>query len=168
MKLIRYILLAAFAPAFVACNTTGCLDNQSAVPLAGFYDSEGGAISLTGIEISGVGVPGDSVLVEPGSSVAKVYLPMRSTRESTAWCIHYTQEGLDNPALNDTISFGYTSEPYFASLECGAMYYYHIKEMRYTTHLIDSVAITDSLITNVDIERIHIYFRTSNSDTDEE
>ncbi len=48
------------------------------------------------------------------------------------------------------------------------MYRYYITEMTHTTHLIDSVAITDSLVTNLDVERIKIFFRTANPDEEEE
>ncbi len=164
MKQLVYILFAAFVAAAIlpACNTTGCINNQSAIPLAGFYSSsDGKAITLSDVAISGVGALNDSLLVVAGSIVKNVYLPMRSQYNTVSWCLHYDQEGIDSTAFNDTITFGYESLPFFASEECGAMYYYDIKSMTYTTHLIDSVAISDSLITNVDIERIHIYFRTA-------
>ncbi len=151
--------------ALSGCNTSGCTDNQSSLPLAGFYSSQTkSAISIQDLDISGVGVKNDSLLYASGTAISQVYLPFRSTESSTAYCFHYTQEGLDNPALNDTISFRYTSEPYFASEECGAMLRYEITEMSHTRHLIDSVAVTDSLITNADIERIKIYFRTSSTE----
>lgn len=129
--------------------------------MAGFYSSTGNAISVSGLRISGVGAPNDSVVNDTLRAISTVYLPMRSTATTTAWCIHYKQEGIDDPAFNDTISFGYTSEPYFASEECGAMYYYRINRVSTTTHLIDSVIVTDSLITNVDATRIRIYLRTN-------
>lgn len=44
------------------------------------------------------------------------------------------------------------------------MYHYLITSFTYTRHLIDSVAVTDSLITNIDIESIQIFFRTSDPD----
>ena len=40
------------------------------------------------------------------------------------------------------------------------MYFYTIKKVEYTRHIIDSVGISDSLVKNTDIERIKIYFRT--------
>ncbi|MDE5682845.1 MAG: hypothetical protein K2I39_01370 [Muribaculaceae bacterium] len=150
-----------------SCNTAGCLDNQSAIPLAGFRSSAtGDDISVQGIRISGVGAPADSAIAS--GSVSQVYLPMRSTAESTAWCFHYTQEGLDDPALNDTVTFGYESIPYFASEECGAMYRYMIQSVSTTTHIIDSVVVADSLITNVEATRIYIYFRTAETEEPEQ
>jgi lipoprotein len=150
------------------CNTTGCLDNQSSIPLAGCYSSANGSqFAFSSVmRIHGVGAPGDSALSASSGASYRVYLPMRSTADNVSWCLHYTQENLDDDIFNDTITFVYTSIPYFASEECGAMYQYRIDECRYTTHLLDSVVVTDSLITNVDLERIKIYFRTQESGDD--
>lgn len=41
------------------------------------------------------------------------------------------------------------------------MFRYIITSYTYTKHLIDSVGLVDSVITNVDRERIRIYFRTA-------
>lgn len=163
------IVILAVAAIMTACNTDGCLDNQSSLPLAEFYSSvTDEVISVSDLQISGVDAPGDSILSPSGTPISRVYLPMRSTKTSTAWCFAYTQEGLNDPAFNDTITFDYTSVPYFASEECGAMYNYHIDRCTHTTHIIDSVAIADSLITNTDLVRIRIYFRTDEDPQDPE
>lgn len=44
------------------------------------------------------------------------------------------------------------------------MYIYKIKRVEHTTHLLDSVVVVDSTITNTDIERLRFYFRTAESD----
>lgn len=145
------------------CNTSGCTDNQNSLPLAGFYASgakDDNRISISTLDISGVGRNPDSLLYTSGTAISMAYLPFRSDAGATAYAFHYTQEGLDSPLLNDTISFTYTSQPYFASEECGAMLTYTIESMSFTTHLIDSVVIIDPVITNTDVERIKIYFRT--------
>ena len=150
------------------CNTSGCMENRSSVPLAGFYSaSDGAAISLDSIEISGQNAPGDSVLSPAGTPVSKIYLPMRSTQDATTWIFAYRWKELDHPEINDTITFHYSTTPYFASEECGVVYHYNITSLSHTSHLIDSVGISDSLITNTDIERIKIYFRTAREDEEE-
>lgn len=148
------------------CSTDTCDDNRSALPLMGFYSSATGMqMMLDSIALGGVGAPGDSLLVEPGQSVLSVYLPFRFDSESTSFRIHYDykEQGLDSPELDDVVTFHYTSIPYFASEECGAYYQYLIRDVEYTRHLIDSVAVPDSLVTNVEMERIRVYIRTSDS-----
>lgn len=160
------ILLSVLFPIFYSCNTSGCLDNQSSIPLAGFYASgtDNGIGINSVMQIHGVGAPDDSLLSPSSASASRIYLPMRSSFTSVSWCMHYIQSDLDNPAFNDTVTFDYTSQLYFASQECGAMYVYKIKRVEHTTHLLDSVVVVDSTITNTDIERLRFYFRTAESD----
>lgn len=158
-------LLAALAAALGGCNTSGCLDNQNSIPLAGLYDSAtGSAVTVSGLEVGGVGAPADSLL-SSGSAISQIYLPLRSLYSSAAFYFRYPATEADggDAILPDTITIRYDSEPYLASEECGAMYRYRITSLAHTTHAIDSVAILDSLVTNVDIQRLHIYLRLSSS-----
>lgn len=145
-----------------SCSNVGCTENRNSLPLAGFY-SMGTKEPVTpdSLEVGGVGAPGDSLLLDESSHVKQLYLPFRSTAASTGFYIRYKAKALDYPELVDTLKFTYDSRPYFASEDCGAMYHYFITHFSYTTHLIDSVAVTDSLITNFDRETIQIYFRTA-------
>lgn len=166
MRLPVLFLPAAIAAIAGGCNTDGCTDNRSAQPLMGLYSSSTEEpMTLDSIGIGGVGAPGDSMLVDPGETVGSVYLPFRFDRKQTSYFIHYDykEQGLDDPAFNDTITFHYTSEPYFASEECGAFFIYRIGKVDYTTHLIETVEIADSVITNVEMERIKVFIRTSDA-----
>lgn len=150
-----------------SCNTSGCPDNHSALPLMGFYDNvTGQSISLDSIDFGGVGAPGDSLLIHSGQQASQVYLPFRDEESSTSFRIHYDYklQGLDDPAFDDIITFHYDAEPYFASGECGAMYRYVIHNVEYTRHLIDSVAVVDPVINNVEMERIQVFFRVAGQD----
>lgn len=158
LKILPALAAAATLAVVVACSSAGCLDNRSAIPRAEFYNAETRkSRSLNGLEIHGVHAPNDSLLIRKAQTVSEFYLPMRSNYNSTEWCIHYAREGISDPAFNDTILFEYDSQPYFASEDCGAMFNYRITRMRATSHVLDSVVILDSLITNVDIVRIRIY-----------
>lgn len=165
-KLLSIVIaLAVAATLACGCNSSGCTDNGSAIPLAGFYSSATGkAITLDSLAIFGLGAPHDSALCRPGTVVSEIYLPMPPQANSVAWKIEYKDSLLDNPAFYDTISFRYESIPYFASEECGAMYCYRLRAVSHTSHLIDSVTLTDSLITNADRQTIQIFFRTDQED----
>lgn len=148
---------------FGGCNTQGCTDNHSALPLMGFYSSTTeSSIVLDSLAIGGVGAPDDSLLIQSGQSVKSLYLPFRYDESTTSFRFHYDykEQGLDDPAIDDIVTFSYTSEPYFASEECGAYYIYRITSVDYTTHLIERVEIVDSIINNIDMERIKVFFRT--------
>jgi hypothetical protein len=160
-KILSFILAAlTVCVAITSCNTNGCLDNQNSVPLAGFYSSEGNAISISALDIYGVGAPNDSLLLSSNQSASQVYLQFRPAYYNVSFCIHYTDEDINYDEFNDTIKFTYTSIPYFASEECGAMYYYKVSNIQHTSHLVDSVVMDNPLVTNTEIENIRIYFRT--------
>lgn len=143
-----------------SCSNNGCTENRSAVPLARFFDSNTDkVITLDSLSVSGVDQPGDSVLSAAGKPVSEVYLPMRPTHDNVKWCFAYKWKHLDYPQFYDTIAFSYDTTPFFASEECGAYYRYRITEMSFTDHLIESVEIVDSLITNIDRVYVKIYFR---------
>lgn len=145
-----------------ACSNVGCTENRNSVPLAGFYSmATKKAVSIDSLEVGGIGAPGDSLLLTPGFTVEQLYLPFRSTMSSTSFYFRYLSKKYGTQGLADTLRFEYTSHPYFASEDCGAMYHYQITDFSYTTHLIDSVAVIDSLITNIDRQSIQIYFRVA-------
>lgn len=169
---ISAILSIVATALLTGCNASGCTENQNSLPLAGFYALQDnglyGQISIDSIDVGGVGAPGDSLLYPSGMKLSQIYLPLRSTVNSTSFFFHYTQKAIADTRLNDTITLGYTSTPYFVSEECGAMYRYNITSVAYTRHIIDSLAVIDSLITNTDIERIKIFFRTTTDDNPSE
>lgn len=167
LKMLGAITCVCVAWIMGACNTSGCTDNRSAIPLAEFYSSSTlGTVTLDSLQIHGIGAPGDSVLLAAGQSVSQVYLPMRADRQTTAWCLSYKLRDLDHEALNDTVTLKYDSRPWFATDDCGAMYRYYIQDVVYTRHMIDSVAITDPDITNQDRVSIKFYFRTTERPAD--
>lgn len=158
------VLLLPLAIILAGCNNSGCTDNHSALPLMGFYDyATAKSVTLDSIDFGGVDAPADSLLAHSGQKVSQLYLPFRNGASQTSFYIHYNykEQGLDRPEFNDTVTFIYDTEPYFASSECGAMYRYRIRHTRHTRHLVDSLAITDSLITNIERERIQLFFRTA-------
>lgn len=151
-------LTAAIIIIMAGCNSDGCLNNQNALPQAAFFSGlTDKQMSVRGVEVRGVGAPGDSVLISPTSAVSTFYLPMRSDRGSTEWEFNFVVS--EKVSITDYITFEYTSQPHFASEECGAMYFYHIDRVDYTTNVIDSVVVLDSLITNYDMTRIRIYIQ---------
>lgn len=162
MRITLCVTALSLLAAATACNSAGCLDNGNALPLAGFYaKGSDKSVTIDSIQIQGIGAPKDTLLLASPHAASQIYMPMRPDSPSTAWVFSYRQRAIDRPELNDTVTFAVKHIPYFVSQDCGAMYFYRIEGVKYTRHLIDSVAITDSLITNVERERIKIYFRVA-------
>lgn len=169
MKTLFYILLplAALAAALAGCNSTGCTDNQNSVPYAGFYSmATKEKVVIDSLAISGEGAPNDSLLVSPSEKVSSAYLPLRAGESATTFIIKYMQKHLAQAGVQDRVTFYYESTPYFASEECGAMYHYRITRVAHTFQILDSVGISDSLVTNVERMTIGLYFRIAEPDPD--
>ncbi|MDE6556385.1 MAG: hypothetical protein K2K55_05420 [Duncaniella sp.] len=170
-KLFAILIVTSVAVAAIAglggCSVIGCTENQNSIPLAGFYSStDGKGITIDSIAVGGVDAPDDSLLLRPNQRAGQVYLPLRSNKPSTAFYFKYRQKLLAEQDIEDVILIDYESIPWFASEDCGAMYYYHITSLQYSRNIIDSVAITvdDSIIRNIEREYLRIYFRTSTPD----
>lgn len=153
--------LIACACVLTGCNSGGCTELRSSVPRADFYNSStNSAITVDSLQITGVGVPGDSILYGPSTRNKTVYLPMPAEVNSVQWRIAYMQTELARRGIADTVSIDFDRTPWFAGEECGAMFKYRITRLATTTNVIDSVVLVDSVVVNVDAVTFKIYFRT--------
>ena len=144
-------IAASLAVVTTSCNNDNCIGNSTGIPLAGFY-RDNNAVTLTNLTVYGIGAPNDSLIINKASA-KNVYLPLRLSTSSCKYVFNYNTEGLSN----DTLTLGYEAIPYFESHECGAMYNFRITSMEHTTHAIDSVIISEPLITNADVVSIKIH-----------
>lgn len=147
------VVALSLAVVTLSCNNDNCIGNSTGIPLAGFY-RENNAVAINSLTVYGIGAPNDSVIIDKASA-KNVYLPLRLSTSSCKYVFNYNTEGVGN----DTITLGYDAIPYFESHECGAMYNFKITSLEHTSHAIDSVIISDPLITNADVVSIKIYVR---------
>ena len=153
------IAAAAAAP---GCNSDGCTEMRSAMPIAQLCNSATGeTVTLDSLDIHGIGVAGDSLLVSAGTAVSQQYLPLRSSASSVRWCIAYRYAALDDDRYNDTLTLTYAASPWLSDDDCGAMYRYTITGAAATNHLIDSVTVAQAEVTNLEDVNLNIYFRIS-------
>lgn len=158
-KILTTFLSIIALACLVACNNDGCVDNGSSLPLAAFYTTGTTTqATVSNLSVYGIGAPGDSALVSK-TATQQMYLPLRATAATTRFLLNYN----DSTVLNDTITINYKSIPYFVSADCGAMYNFKITSFSYTTHKIDSIAIPDSMITNVNVVAIRIFVPKSST-----
>lgn len=143
------------------CNSGGCTELRSSVPKATFYSSSSGTpISVDSLRISGIGVKGDSVLYGPRERLTTILLPMPALTDTVQWQIKYMQSALAAYDVADTLTLRYQRTPWFAGVECGAMYKYDISGVDCTDYLIDSVVVVNPHVSNIDVNTLNIYFRT--------
>ena len=151
------VVLTPLVLGVAACGDNSCYENGSSLPLAAFYLGEKQQ-TVIGLTIKGIGVPGDSLIAD-SSSLSEAYLPLRASVTSTAFDVsRWVADGTKMAWIHDTLTFDYQPVEYFHSVECGAMFNFDIKQVRHTTHGIDSVVLLNNLITNAVTPSIRIYF----------
>ena len=148
------------------CATDECYQNKNALPLAGFYSSQPkpNLIQLDSIQVTGIGVPGDSVLSAGGRRISELYLPFRLDTDTTRYLFRYIRKDQLAYDLRDTVTFIYAREPRFVSSACGVSYAFVMKQILHTSVMIDSVVCPAGEITNMSTENLRIFFRTEESE----
>ncbi len=158
-KIALYSIIAVAA--LSSCNNSECYDNQSTLPLAGFYSMQTKeSITVDSLSVYGIGATGDSLLLDNGIA-STLYMPLPLSGNSVSYVFHFNNKELDFAELYDTLTIQYESYPKFVSEECGAIYKYDVLDFSYTNHLIDSIAIPNMEFDNIDVESIKIYYRTA-------
>ena len=139
----RFLTIALIAMALfgTSCSDDSCSDNGSSLPLATFYVGNQQQYINT-LSIMGIGVPGDSLLVD---STSTSYALWRPATVGTA-------------TIRDTLTLDYEPIEYFHSIECGTMYNFNIQRVTHTTHGIDSVVVLTPLVTNLRTPALRIHF----------
>ena len=159
MKRLFHIasLLLALTIAWTACSDDSCYDNGSSLPLATLYVGSSQQ-TISGLSIMGIGVPGDSLLAD-STSINEVYLPLRASVRQTSYAL-WRRVAIDtlSTLVTDTITIEYEPIEFFHSIECGAMFNFDIKQVKHTTHGIDSVVVLTTLITNSRTPAMRIHF----------
>lgn len=160
----RIAILSLLLPALAllcGCANKECYDNQNTLPLATFFSMQTRrAVTLNATTVYGIGAPHDTLIAD-SSTISQVYLPFRTDEPSSSFAFRY--EGED-AVLADTVTFRYRMQPWFASEQCGVVYYFYIEGIAHTRHLIDSVAVPGMLITNANKPNIEIYIHQQESD----
>ena len=150
-------LLTVLLLGLVACSDNSCYENGSSLPLATLYMGNSQQ-DISGLSVMGIGVPGDSLLVN-STAVDEVYLPLRASTTTTSFALWHTVSiDTTNVVVRDTLTIDYKAIPFFESDECGAMYNFDIQQVTHTVHGIDSVVVLNTLITNARTPSMRIYF----------
>lgn len=156
--IVAIVVAVIVALTVLSCNNDTCNEGTRALLKTGLYRA-GTTTTLTvdSLSVYGAGAPGDTMVVDT-SAVSQFRLPLRPNVTECKFIVDYCAKAYTD--IHDEITINYEPIPYFVSHECGAMFYFRINNVSYTTAIIDSVAVTDSLITNIDKVSMQIFLRT--------
>ena len=154
------VLLAGLS--FQACEgEPECPLTTTSVARFNFLDSKlhkpvsfKNAVTVTGIAIENGTMEIDTVF-----NMAQDYMSVPlSYTDKTTYVIHYTE------TMRDTIELKHKNIPFVSDIACGAMMFYNVESMRYTTNALDSVIIVNPRITNEETTNFNIFYRSSDAE----
>ena len=158
-----YILLLTLVSTCIflpGCAESECPLTTISVARFNFLDSRSHAAVTfkNGVTVTGIAIIDDTLNIDTLFNKAQNYMsiPLSYTNQTT-YVMHYTE------TMRDTIEVTHKNIPYVSDIECGAMMFYEIEKLRYTTNALDSVTLVNPKITNEETTNFNIYYRASDA-----
>ena len=138
-----------------------CPLNSVALARFNFLDSKTHAtVKLTnGATVTGIATSNGKVEVDTVFNKAESYISVPlSYTDRTTYVLHYTE------TMRDTIELKHKNHPFVSDIECPAMMFFEVENIRYTTNALDSVKLVNPEITNEEKVNFHIYYRAAGAE----
>ena len=158
MKKYIYLFLIGLLSLFWGCsNEAECPPSSVSLARFEFLDSKThAAVKLTnGATVTGFTSINDSIETDTVFNKAESYMTVPlSYTDRTTYVIHYTEN------MRDTIELMHKSHPFVSDIDCPALLFFDVEDIRYTTNALDSIKLVNPNITNEEKINFHIYYRT--------
>jgi hypothetical protein len=134
-----------------SCAQASCFDETESYLKASLYNTSFSKI-LAPDSLTLYGMNRDSIIYNKVADLTVALIPLNDTAQRSSFVIKIN-------GITDTIEFRYSSYPHLISKECGYTYYHHLDTLPiFTKHIIDTILIESSTITNLKIENITIKY----------
>lgn len=140
---------------FLSSQTHSAIKIESEVTVSGYtyadvvlYDTlSDGTIKETVVKDSLL----NDTLYNKEKGLSSFSLPL-SYNTRTTYVIHYTEK------MRDTIEVTHKNTPFLSDIECGAMMFYTVEKIKFTTNALDSVVTVNPDINNEEKSNFRIYY----------
>ena len=165
MKLKYTTALFTVALLAISILTTGCEEEECSLTTQSiarfdFRSSQtNGSVKLSeGATVTGSATIAGKQDVDTLFNQAQSYMSVPlSYTDKTTYVMHYTE------LMRDTIVISHRNIPFVSNIECGAMMYYEVLDLSYTTNALDSVTLGNPRITNEETTNFNIYYRVTDT-----
>ena len=162
MKKYLFIFYIGFMVFLSGCGSEAeCPLNSVSLARFNFMDSKTyAAVKLTnGATVTGIAISDGKAEVDTVFNKAESYMSVPlSYTDQTTYVIHYTE------TMRDTIELTHKNHPFVSDIECPAMMFFEVENIRYTTNALDSVKLVNPEITNEEKVNFHIYYRAASAE----
>ena len=138
-----------------------CPLNSISLARFDFLDSQThGSVKLTnGADVTGTIWIDDQAETDTVFNTAESYMSVPlSYTDQTTYVIPYTE------TMRDTIELKHKNLPFVSDIECPAIMFFEVKDIRSTTNALDSVKLVNPEITNEEKVNFYIYYRTTSAE----
>ena len=157
-----FIILSSLLALLPGCGgEPECPLNTLSVARFEFRDSKTHqSVQITnGAMVTGIALVDGELDVDTVFNQAQNYMSVPlSYTDKTTYVIHYTE------TMRDTIEVKHKNIPFVSDIECPAMMFYQVEDIRYTTNALDSVKLINPEITNEEKVNFHIYYRVASTE----
>ena len=161
MKRIIFLLSIGLIILLYGCGgEPECPLNYTSLARFEFLDSKTHApVNLTNrANVTGLATIDGKLKEETVFNQAESYMSVPlSYTDRTTYVIHYTE------TMRDTIELKHQNIPFVSDIECPAIMYFDVEEVRYTTNALDSVKLVNPEITNEEKINFYIYYRAASA-----
>lgn len=138
----------------VGCESGDCMLSSESYCNMVFVNAQGKGVKLQ--DSLTVSSTADIVLVNRKYGASSMMLPLSYTAVEDTFFLQYSAR------LVDTLWVEHQNHPYFSSMDCGMVMHYELVNIKSTNHLIDSVQIVNSGVSNTLKDNVKIYFTVAN------
>ena len=156
----------------ISCSTIDCPVNSIVETIWKVYDSKGQEMKLTDtLTVTTVRRDGvkDTVLDGRKSTVlnkltekSTFNLPVSYSHPEDTFVFHFDNNANNNLHVTDTVLIKKEDYPHFESVDCNAIFFHMLTDIRYTRNYIDSIVIKNSSVT-YDYETVHLHIYPKSS-----
>lgn len=150
MKRVAYLILILIAVA--ACKEVFEAPPQALLKATLLNSNAGGAISPI-VTIRGIGI---ETYLFKDTALSVLNLPLSTSNNKSSFLVSFD-------SITDTITFTHKDTLEYDSMETGFYNEYKLRSIDFTKNRIDSILITDSLVTKTWHENIKLYLRPLSS-----
>ena len=166
------ILLTIHCSLFtISCSSIDCPVNSIVETIWKVCDSEGKELKLTDtLTVTTVRRDGDAIIVLNGrdntvlnklTDKSMFNLSISYSHPEDTFVFHFDNSN-DTLHVKDTVWIKKEDYPHFESVDCNALYFHTLKDIRYTRNYIDSIVIKNPSVT-YDYETVHLHIYPKSS-----
>ena len=159
-KLLSMVAVEVF---LASCSSIDCSVNSLVRTQYQFTSSDGNALTLLdSLSVVTTTKDGkDTTILNKGVNISTFQLPISYSHPEDILVFQFS--GSNGLSTADTVWVKKNDYPHFESVDCNAVFFHQLTDVRYTRNLLDSIVIKNPSVTNDD-QVVHLYIYPKTDD----